>query len=102
MAKKRKGPLPKAGLKNNLVTRTQVKHHLEINLAEARVVRRMLCFSIIALNQAEGYGKKRGRRHLNTIAELSKEWKKIADEDGPEYADSIIERRTMQIVDGEF
>lgn len=99
---KHKGPKPRGGIKNNLVTRTQIKQSIEIQLAEARVVRRMLGFGIEALSRCEGFGKKRGRRYLDTVAEVAKEWKAMAEADGYEYADSVLERRVIQIVECDY
>lgn len=99
----RKSKPPKlGGLKNNLATRKQIQRTVEINLAEARAVRRMLCFWVCSLNRTYGFGKKRGRKALADVSELAMEWKRIADAKGADYADSIFERRAEQILEGEF
>lgn len=86
----------------NLMSRIQLKHDIEVRMAEDKARKRMMYLNIVALGETEGYGKVRSRRHIDTVSRLSKEWEKIAAEDGAEYADSVLERRAKQIVkDGE-
>lgn len=88
------------------LSREKAKKDLEIQLvvhsAEKRAIDTTLALTMIALNEAEGFGKKRLDKYLSTVRELSNEAMQIQHCDGRDVALTKIENRLKSIMGDSF
>lgn len=88
------------------LSREKAKKDLEIQLvvhsAEKRAIDTTLALTMIALNEAEGFGKKRLDKYLSTVRELSNEAMQIQHYDGRDVALTKIENRLKSIMGDSF
>ena len=88
------------------LSREKAKKELEIQLvvhsAEKCAIDTTLALTMIALNESEGFGKKRLDKYLSTVKELSNEAMRIQHYDGREVALAKIENRLKSIMGDSF
>lgn len=88
------------------LSREKAKKDLEIQLvvhsAEKRAIDTTLALTMIALNEAEGFGKKRLDKYLSTVKKLSNEAMQIQHYDGRDVALTKIENRLKSIMGDSF